>query len=192
MWYKKPVLCIKLSSIYIFADISTHLWKQATPINISKTEVLLKVLPRAMISTVEYFQETVKGVYVIWQGEKQKGLFLSPERPVGITTVKKKADYWLISFPPAIFLSLDTAFDSLKNRKSPQRLWVLGLEKERLFLFSLKPVVGRVTKSSVCCFGTYITLVTATDLLCSFWCKGEHQKILGIWSWVQHSIKHTF
>lgn len=30
----KPVLCIKLSFIYIFADISTHLWKQATPINI--------------------------------------------------------------------------------------------------------------------------------------------------------------
>lgn len=132
-----------------------------------------------MISTVEYFQETDKEVYVIPQGEKQKVLFLSPERPVVITTVKKKADYWLISFPPAIFLSLDTLFDSLKNPKSPQRRWVLGLEKERIFLLSLKPVVRRVTKSSVCCFGRYITLVTATHML-SFWCKGEHQKILEI------------
>lgn len=145
-----------------------------------------------MISTAEYFQERVKEVCVNWQGEKQKVLFLSPERPVVITTVKKKEDYWLISFPPAIFLSLDTMFDSVKNLKSPQQLWVLWLEKERLFLFSLKPVIERVTKNSVCCFGRYITLFTATHMLCSFWCKGEHQKILGIWSWVQHSIKHTF
>lgn len=49
----------------MFPDISTHLWKQAKPINISKTEMLLKTFPRAIISTVEYFQETVKEVYVI-------------------------------------------------------------------------------------------------------------------------------
>lgn len=84
------------------------------------------------------------------------------------------------------------SFCFTKNLKSPQPLWVLGLEKERLFLFSLKPMAGGIAKSSVCCFSRYITLLTATNTFCSFWRKGEHQKILGVWSWVQHSIKHTF
>lgn len=145
-----------------------------------------------MISNVEYFQETVKEVYVIWQGEEKKLLFLSPERPVVITTVKKKSRLLANLFPPC---NISVTWHSVwftKKSKKPSSTVAFRLDKERLFLFSLKPVVGRVTKNSWCCFGRYITLFTATHMLCSFWCKGEHQKILEIWSWVQHSIKHTF
>lgn len=126
----------------MFPDFSASLWKRAILINISKTEVLLEVFSRAMISTAEYFQETAKEVRVIWQGEKQKVLFLSSERPVVITTVKKKADYWLISFPPAIFLSLYTLVWFTKKSEKPSTTVGLRIRKGKA-IFVQSEAYGR-------------------------------------------------
>lgn len=43
-----------------------------------------------MISTVEYFQETVKGVYVIWQGEKKRCYFCLLKDLLELQQLRKK------------------------------------------------------------------------------------------------------
>lgn len=176
----------------MFPYISACLWKQAIPIHISKTGVARSLSKSYDFHCRKFSRDSQGSVYdLTWR--KAKGpIFVSWKTCCNYHSNEKSQLLANLLPPLQYFCHLTLLFDSLKNLKSPQQLWVLGLEKERLFLFSLKPVVGRVTKNSVCCFGRYITLFTATHMLCSFWCKGEHQKILGIWSWVQHSVKHTF
>lgn len=69
--------------------------------------MLIKVFPRATVSAIKIFsRDSQECAYNLTVRTAREILFLSPERLVVITTVKKKVDYWLVSFSSVVFLSL--------------------------------------------------------------------------------------